>query len=172
MKECRRMSLFYYKITRAFPGNNYLKTDSVTVEYRFESIRYQFYIILSQFRLITNTEFGIREGHTYCFIDVSLYQMTAFSRILAILLTLLTLQVCLDESLEHFSVSGFGNPVGNSDFTTVNHHFQQNHDHLWLYSSLTQGLQVSCPLSRQPVEEQRDLLSDFTATIWQPPRAG
>jgi hypothetical protein len=87
------------------------------------------------------------------------------------MLIILTMQVYLDETMEHFDLSGKVDLQGSSALTSVNHQFQQNHDHLWILAS---GI---CPVrQRQPVIKTVHRLcffslADFSKPVWQPPKS-
>lgn len=91
-------------------------------------------------------------------------------KICCFLLVLLTLQLCLDETFSHFNLNGSVDLKGNSTFEMVTRNLQQFHDHLWLLSAASNitisndQTVVSCNIPFHFI------FSDFTFSIWQPPK--
>jgi len=91
-------------------------------------------------------------------------------KVCCFLLVILTLHLSLDETFAHFDLSGSVDLRGNSTYATVTHNLQQLHDHLWLLSS---ALNIK-PSNEQTVNSCNTpfhfIFSDYTFSIWQPPK--
>ncbi len=92
------------------------------------------------------------------------------NKIFGILLVILTMQLCFDETLSHFDFKGNIDLKGNSSFASVNFQLQKCHDHFWVVSAFS-GLITCREKSDSPVIVLvHCTLPDYTLSIWQPPK--
>jgi len=85
-------------------------------------------------------------------------------------LVILTLQVYLDETMEHFNLPGIVDLQGSSALNTINHQFQHNHDHLWLPAAGICVVKRKEQVVKQNHQSVFFIFPEFSKQVWQPPK--